>query len=155
MRTVYKVLAYVIAAEVAIQAMAVVWAVAGLGRWIMGGGVADASLMESDVPPFPEVAGFMIHGINGTFVIPIIALGLLVLSFFTRQRRPIVVAAALFAGVVLQGQLGFLGHEVPLVGALHGLNALLVFALALYAARGVAITQLPSAPAERPAARAV
>ena len=36
MRTAYKLLAYAVAAEVAIQAMAVVWAMAGLGKWITG-----------------------------------------------------------------------------------------------------------------------
>jgi hypothetical protein len=41
--------------------------------------------------------------------------------------------------VVLQGQLGFLGHELPAVGALHGLTALILFTVALYAARGVEI----------------
>jgi uncharacterized membrane protein YphA (DoxX/SURF4 family) len=140
MRTAYKLLAYAVAVEVAIQAMAVVWAMAGLGKWIEQGGVADASLMESEAIPFPEVAGFIIHGINGTFVVPIIALALMVLSFFTRQRRAIVVAVAVFVLTVLQGQLGFLGHEIPGIGALHGLNALILFATALYAARGVQIS---------------
>ena len=148
MRTTYRVLAYAIAVEIAIQAMAVVWAVAGLGKWIMGGGVADASIIDSEVPAFPEVAGFMIHGINGTFVVPLVALSLMVLSFFTRQRRLIVVAVALFMGVVLQGQLGFLGHEFPAVGALHGLNALVIFALAMYAARGATIDRRADRPAK-------
>ena len=155
MRTAYKVLGYVIAVEIAIQAMAVVWAIAGLGKWIMGGGVADASMMESEVPAFPEVVGFIIHGINGTFVIPIIGMVLMLLSFFTRHRRAIVVAVALFVGLVLQGQLGFLGHEIPGIGALHGLNALVVFALALYAARGVTIPGRTDQRAEVPAATAV
>lgn len=139
MRTAYRVLAYAVAIEVAIQAMAVVWAVAGLGKWIAGGGVADALLMESEEAPFPEVAGFMIHGINGMIVVPLIALALMVLSFFTRQRRPIVTAVVVFVLVVVQGQLGFLGHEIPVGGALHGLNALVLFCAALYAARGVQI----------------
>ncbi len=34
MRSFYKVLAYVVAAEVAIQAMAMVFAIAGMIRWI-------------------------------------------------------------------------------------------------------------------------
>ncbi|HEX2807448.1 MAG TPA: hypothetical protein VHN80_14885 [Kineosporiaceae bacterium] len=33
MRSVYRALAYIVAAEVAVQAMAIVLAVAGLGRW--------------------------------------------------------------------------------------------------------------------------
>lgn len=139
MRTAYKVLAYVIAAEVAVQAAVVVWAVAGLGTWIMNGGVADASLMESDQTPFPEVAGFMVHGINGMAVLPLVALALLVLSFFTRQRRAILAAVAVFGLVLLQIALGLLGHAAPFFGALHGLNALLLFSAALYAARGIRV----------------
>ena len=48
MRTAYKVLAYIVAAEVAIQAMAMVWAIAGLVKWVDAGGVFDKSLMESE-----------------------------------------------------------------------------------------------------------
>ena len=155
MRTAYKLLAYAVAAEVAIQAMAVVWAMAGLGKWIQQGGVADASLMESEAIPFPEVAGFIIHGINGTFVVPIIALALMVLSFFTRQRRAIAVAVAVFVLTVLQGQLGFLGHEIPGIGALHGLNALILFATALYAARGVRISGRADRAVDEPAVTTV
>ena len=41
----------------------------------------------------------------------------------------------MFGLVVVQGQLGFLGHEFPLSGALHGLNAMALFGVALYAGR--------------------
>ena len=44
MRTAYKVLAYLVAAEVAVQAMVMVWAIAGLGKWVDGGGVFDKSV---------------------------------------------------------------------------------------------------------------
>lgn len=147
MRTAYKVLAYAIAIEVAVQATVMVWAVAGLGTWIMNGGVADASLMESEAVPFPEVAGFMIHGINGMIVLPAIALALLLLSFFTRQRRAIVAAVVVFGLVALQIALGLGGHAVPAVGGLHGLNALILFTAALYAARGVRFGPRAGSPA--------
>ena len=39
MRTVYRVLAWLVAAEVLVQAAAITWAVFGLGQWIQGGGV--------------------------------------------------------------------------------------------------------------------
>ena|SRR5215211_8673466 len=71
MKTAYKVLAYLVAAEVAVQAMVMVWAIAGLGKWVDAGGVLDKSIMESEgTPPFPEVAGIMVHINNGFFVIP-------------------------------------------------------------------------------------
>jgi hypothetical protein len=151
MKTAYKVLAYLVAVEVAIQAMAVVWGVAGLGKWVDGGGVLDKAVMESDGTPFPEVFGLIVHGINGTFVIPGIALLLVIISFFTKTRGAIKWAVIIFVLVVVQGQLGFLGHEIPAVGALHGLNALALLVAALYAGRRVRTAQ-PSkvaAPEER------
>jgi hypothetical protein len=135
MRTAYKALAYLVAAEVAVQAMVMVWAIAGLGKWVDGGGVFDKSVIESQATPFPEVAGIIVHGINGTFVVPGIALVLLIVSFFIKVRGAITWAVLVFVLVVAQGQIGFLGHEFPLAGALHGLNALALFGVALYAAR--------------------
>ncbi len=141
MRTAYKVLAYLVAAEVAIQAMVMVWAVAGLGVWVEGGGVLDKSVIEGSqgggATPFPEVFGFLVHGINGTFIVPGIALALLIVSFFTKVRGAIKWAVIVFILVVAQGQIGFLGHEFALAGALHGLNALALFAVALYAGRRI------------------
>ena len=135
MRTAYKVLAYIVAAEVAIQAMAMVWAIAGLVKWIDAGGVFDKSIMETGATPFTEVFGIIVHAINGTFVIPAIALVLLIVSFFTKVRGAIKWAVIVLVLVIAQGQIGYLGHEFPLAGALHGLNALALFGAALYTGR--------------------
>ena len=135
MRTAYKVLAYIVAAEVAIQAMAMVWAIAGLVKWIDAGGVFDKSIMETGATPFTEVFGIIVHAINGTFVIPAIALLLLIVSFFTKVRGAIKWAVIVLVLVIAQGQIGYLGHEFPLAGALHGLNALALFGAALYTGR--------------------
>ena len=64
-----------------------------------------------------------------------IALLLLIVSFFTKVRGAIKWAVIVFVLVVVQGQLGFFGHDFPLAGALHGLNALALFGVALYAGR--------------------
>jgi hypothetical protein len=135
MGTAYKVLAYLVAAEVAVQAMVMVWAIAGLGKWVDGGGVFDKSVIESEGTPFPEVAGIIVHGINGTFVVPAIALLLLIISFFAKVRGAIKWAVIVLVLAVVQGQIGFLGHEFPLAGALHGLNAMVLFGVAFYAGR--------------------
>jgi hypothetical protein len=137
MRTAYKVLAYIVAAEVAVQAMVMVWAIAGLGVWVDKGGVFDKSIMESEALPFTEVIGIIVHGINGIFVIPALALALLIVSFFTKVRGAIKWAAIVLLLTVAQGQIGFLGHEFPLAGALHGLNALALFGAALYTGRRI------------------
>ena len=135
MRTAYRVLAYLIAAEVVIQAAAIAYAVFGLGAWIEGGGVMDKAAMESDSADFAGVGGFALHGINGEMVVPLLALILLVVSFFTGMR-----GAAKWAGIVvglvaLQILLGVFGDGLPLLGILHGANALVLLVVAVVAAR--------------------
>ena len=151
MRTAYKVLAYLVAAEVAVQAMVMVWFMAGLGKWVEGGGVLDKAAMESEGTPFPQVAGVTAHIINGFFVIPGLALLLLIISFFTKVRGAIKWAVIVFVLVIVQTQLGGLGHDFPLAGALHGLNALALFGVALFAGRR--LRAATAAAVEQPEAR--
>jgi hypothetical protein len=134
-KAVYRVLAYVVTAEVIVQAMAMVYGIAGLGKWVDSGGVFDKSVMESDESPFLEIVGIIIHGVNGMIVIPAIALLLVVSSFFARIPGAVKWAGLVLLFVVLQVALGLLGHGVPALGALHGLNALVLFSAAIYAAR--------------------
>lgn len=141
MRSVYRVVAYVVAAGVAVQAMVMVYAVAGLGKWVEEGGVLDQAAMESKESPFPEVIGLMIHGMNGMMVIPAIALILLIVSFFTKAAGAVMWAVIVAVLVVLQVALGMFGHGIPLLGALHGLNALLLFGAAIYAGRRVGVEE--------------
>ncbi|MGW6498986.1 hypothetical protein [Nonomuraea angiospora] len=135
MRIVYKVLAYAVAVEVAVQAAAIVLAVAGLGKWVSEGNVFDKAVMESDDLPFPEVVGIIVHGINGGMVIPVIALLLLIVSFFARIPGGVKFAAFVLVLVAVQAMLGYTGHDLPWAGGLHGLNAMALFAVALHAAR--------------------
>ena len=65
MRTTYRVLAWILALEVVVQAAAIAWALFGLTTWIDGGGVLDAAAIEAEVQ-FDGVVGFMVHGMNGT-----------------------------------------------------------------------------------------
>ena len=46
MRSVYRVLAFVVAAEVVIQAAAIAFAVFGLGKWVEDGGTLNKATME-------------------------------------------------------------------------------------------------------------
>jgi hypothetical protein len=133
MRTAYKVLAYLVAAEVAVQAMVMAWFISGLIKWVLNGGIVDMSIeIEGS---FPEIVGIVVHGINGFIVIPVLALLLLIVSFFTKVRGAIKWAAIVFVLVAVQVLLGTFGHHFTLSGALHGLNALALFAAALYAGR--------------------
>ena len=91
------------------------------------------------------------HGINGFFVIPGLALLLLIVSFFTKVRGAIKWAVIVFVLVIVQGLLGGLGHDFTLAGALHGLNALALFAAAIYAGRR--LRAATAAAVEQPEAR--
>jgi hypothetical protein len=144
MRTAYRVLAWLMAAEVLVQGAAISWAVFGLGRWIQGGGVLDKSVMESEASAFPEETGFMVHGINGQMVVPVLALALLVVAFFARLPRGVALAGGVVGLVALQVILGMLGHGVPFLGVLHGANALLLFAVAVVAAQRASLAVGPA-----------
>jgi len=135
MKAVYKYLAYLVAIEVMVQASMIAFAVAGLGVWVDEGGVLDKAAFESDDTTFTGIVGFMVHGINGMMIIPLIALILLIVSFFAKLPNGVRNAAIVLALVVLQVTLGLFGHETPYAGMLHGLNALLLFGTALYTGR--------------------
>ncbi|MFK4835108.1 hypothetical protein ACI3KY_05195 [Microbacterium sp. ZW T2_14] len=146
MRLAYRIISFTICALVALQAASHAWASAGLGLYIAEGGVVDASAQEGP-PPFPEALGFMIHGMNGMMVIPVLALALVIVSFFAKVPRGIAFAVGVLALVVLQVTLGLLGHGIPMLGFLHGVNALLLFATALIAGLRASKTRVPSAAA--------
>jgi amino acid transporter len=135
MRTAYRVLAYLIAAEVVIQAAAIAYAIFGMGAWVEGGGVLDKATQESETTDFAGLGGFILHGINGQIVVPVLALALLIVSFFTTMRGAAKWAGIVVGVVVLQVLLGVFGHPLPLLGMLHGLNALVLLVVALIAAR--------------------
>ena len=65
----------------------------------------------------------------------VVALLLLISSFFAKVPGGVKWAGLVVLLVVVQVNLGFAGHDIPALGGLHGLNALLLFAAALYTAR--------------------
>jgi hypothetical protein len=149
MRVGYKALAYAIAADVAIQAALIVLAVAGLGKWVNDGNVFDKSVMETEQSPFPEAIGIPLHSLNGSVVIPLLALLLVIFSFFAKVRGGTKWAGLVLLLVLVQGTLGFLAHQLPVIGSLHGINALLLFGTAVHTGRRA------SAKATQPAAEAL
>ena len=144
MRGVYRFFAFLIAAEVAIQAAAIALAVFGLTKWIEDGGTLSKATMEGDDSSITGVVGFMVHGINGTMLVPLIGLVFLIVSFFAQVPGGVTWAAVTFVTIVLQVVLGILAHEVYALGALHGLLALVLFGVAVSAgirARGATATE--------------
>ena len=140
MKSVYRVLAYVIAAEVVIQAAAVAFAAFGLFKWVEDGGTLTKASIEDESTTFTGVVGFMVHGINGTMLIPLIALVFMIVSFFAKIPGGVKWAGFVLLAVVVQVLLGMFAHELPSLGILHGANALVLFGLAVMAGKRVSTT---------------
>ncbi len=135
MKNVYRVLAYLIAALVALQGAAIAYAVFGLFAWVEQGGTVDKALFESEGPPagIGGLTGFILHGQVGMMVIPIAALLFLISSFFAKVPGGLKWALITLGVVVVQVALGLFSHELAGLGWLHGANALVLFAVAVMA----------------------
>lgn len=127
MKQTYRVLAGLIALGVVVQAAAIALAWFGVIADIEDGGTFTS---DSD-----GNVGHALHGIVGMMVIPLLALVLFVISFFAKVRSGTKYAGLLLLAVVVQVVLAFVAFGVPAVGALHGINALVIFGLALATAR--------------------
>jgi hypothetical protein len=140
MRATYRVLAHIIAGLVAFQAAVMVFAVAGLYLWIDEGNTMTKATFEADKPPdFTGSVGFGLH-FMGAMLIVLIALVLLIVSFFAKVPGGAMWAGIVFLTAILQFAFGIFGHEVAISGMLHGLNALVLFTVALQAGRRVSRT---------------
>ena len=138
MRKAYRIIADIIAILVAVQAMTMVFAVAGLFHWIDGGGALDSAVIESwddDPPTFQGAIGVPIHAMVGMYLIPLLGLVLLVIAFFPGVRGGVKWAAIVFVSIIVQVMAGILGHDAPWLGLIHGLNAFALFSVAIVAAR--------------------
>jgi hypothetical protein len=131
----YRILAIIIAAEVVIQAMMIVFAVAGLYNYIDDGATVDKAAMEDEDLSFTGATGFMVHGINGMMIIPLLGIALLVVSFFAKFDGAVKWAGIVLASIVVQVAAGLLGHGAPYIGMIHGLNAFILAGAAGFASR--------------------
>jgi hypothetical protein len=133
MRAAYRVLAFLIATLVALQAAFIGMNTFGMFKWVDDGSSLTKSVLEGDWE-WDGAIGAMLHGMVGIMVIPLLALILLIVSFFAKVPGGAKWAGGVFATVVIQVVIGIVAFSVPLVGALHGLNAFLIFGLAVMAA---------------------
>lgn len=128
MRTAYRVLAYLVAVGVAVQAASIAVGTFGLLNDIDSGAVAAKS--------YEENAGFAVHGAAGQIVIPLLAIALLVVSFFAKTiPGGITWAGYVLITTIVQVVLGIVSRAVTSLGVVHGLIAMVLFAVAGLAAR--------------------
>ena len=134
MRRLYTGLAWTVAGAVVIQAAAIAFAFGGMLNLIAEGGVVDKALLESFQAAGVGETGFLIHGVVGGVLIPLLAIALLIVSFLVRTRGAVLWAAITLGLVALQVTVGFSITDVPYLGLIHGANALAIVATASIAA---------------------
>lgn len=125
MKSIYRALASLIAIGVLVQVMAI-----ALGWFTAIKDMDDGLVIDKN---YEGNFGHELHGLVGMMIIPILAILLLIVSFFTKLAGGVKWAAIIFLLVALQIALAFVSFGVPAIGALHGANA-----LALLAAAGIA-----------------
>jgi hypothetical protein len=130
MKSVYRALAGLIAIGVVIQAMSVALAWFTALKDIDGGLVLDENSERN--------LGHNLHSIFGLGIIPLLALLLLIVSFFAHVNGGVKWALIVFGLVILQVVLAIVSFGAPAIGALHGLNAFLLLGAASMAARRAA-----------------
>ncbi|HZL75947.1 MAG TPA: hypothetical protein VFB83_11295 [Propionibacteriaceae bacterium] len=129
MRTAYRVLAFAIAALVAVQAAAIGYAVFAQLSWIENGGTIDKASIESA----PGTSAYIFHALDGGVVL-LLALALLVISFFAKIPQGVRWAVIVLVCTIVQIALGTLSHMLSAIGAVHGAVALVLFGVAVMAA---------------------
>ncbi|WP_350280633.1 hypothetical protein [Kribbella sp. HUAS MG21] len=141
MRSVYRALAGLVALGVVVQAAAIGLAWFTVIKDVDGGLVFDKN---SDFN-----VGHMTHTIVGTGIIPLLAILLLIISFFAKVDGGVKWALGVFGLVALQFGLAVASFSAPVVGALHGLNAFALLAVASMASRRAAtpVTAATETPA--------
>ena len=145
MKQAYRVLAGLIALGVLVQAASVAYGWFDALSALDAGTVIDGN--------YEGNAGHVLHGMIGMIVVPLLGLILLILSFFATTSIPQARkwAGIVFGLIVLQVALAFaaFAFSAPIIGALHGINALVLLGAA---ARAGALTREtgavgPGAPA--------
>jgi hypothetical protein len=145
MKVAYRVLAGLVQVIVVLQAAFIAFGLFGIGHWVEDGNDLTKSVIESDSSKVTGEGGLELHGI-GAMVIVVVALALLVVAFFAKIEGGVRWAALVAGDVVLQWALAFAAFGAPIIGALHGLNAFVLFMLGFMASQAAARSMAGSAP---------
>ena len=140
MRATYRVLAGLVAIGVVLQAMLI-----ALAWFTVISDMDDGLVIDKN---YDGNTGHMLHGQFGMMVIPLLALLLLIVSFFAKVPGGVRWALYVVGLVALQIVLAFLSFGAPVLGLLHALNAFAILAVAALASRRAAAA--PAVAATKP-----
>jgi hypothetical protein len=95
--------------------------------------------------------GHTLHGITGMMIMPLLGLILFILAFFVKRQGAVKWAGFTLLAIVVQVILAFVSFGVPIIGALHGINAFVVFGMALNTVRHASLIESEHVQAGAPA----
>jgi hypothetical protein len=139
MKKAYRILARLIAVLVVLQAAAIAYGAFAIDKVVEkakdhGNTISDATTKLNGG------AGYGLHALIGTLIIPLAAIILFVVAFMAHVPDGVKWAGFILLDVVVQVALGLAAHGAAALGWFHGPNALVLFSLAIYTARRVAVT---------------
>jgi hypothetical protein len=146
MKSAYRVLAGLTCLLVLIQAAAVAFGTFGIINFVENGNDYTKAIGEERASEAGGI-GQNIHSF-GAMAIALVAIVLLIVSFFAKIDGGVKWAGIVFAAVLLQWVLAIIAFSAPVVGLLHGLNAFVIFGTAMTAMqRARSATSAPVAAA--------
>jgi len=131
MKATYRVLAGLICLLVLVQAAAIAFGTFGILSFVDGGDAYTKSVAEERASDAGGI-GQNIHSF-GAIAVTLVALALLVVSFFAKIEGGAKWAGIVLGVVVLQWLFAIVAFSAPVVGMLHGANAFVIFGTAMNA----------------------
>ncbi|HET9758491.1 MAG TPA: hypothetical protein VFP51_01950 [Nocardioidaceae bacterium] len=146
MKSAYRVLAGLTCLLVLVQAAAIAFGTFGIISFVEDGNDYTKAIGEERAAEAGGI-GQNIHSF-GAMAIALVAIVLLIVSFFAKIDGGVKWAGIVFAAVLLQWVLAIIAFSAPVVGLLHGLNAFVIFGTAMTAMqRAKSATSAPVAAA--------
>jgi hypothetical protein len=146
MKSAYRVLAGLTCLLVLVQAAAIAFGTFGIISFVEDGNDYTKAIGEERAAEAGGI-GQNIHSF-GAMAIALVAIVLLIVSFFAKIDDGVKWAGIVFVAVLLQWVFAILAFSAPVVGLLHGLNAFVIFGTAMTAMqRAKSATSAPVAAA--------
>jgi hypothetical protein len=148
MRATYVVLARAIGVLVLVQAASIAFGTFGILKFVEDGDDYTKSVAEDRTAT--GALGQNIHSF-GAVAIALVAIVLLVVSFFAKIDGGLRWAGLVFLAVLAQWVFAIIAFSAPVVGMLHGLNAFVIFGVAMAAAQNARTSTRAADPTTAPA----
>lgn len=152
MRSAYKALSHSIAGMVAVQAAAIALWVFGLLNWVDDGNSFTPQVSEDRAEGVTGSVGIAIHSF-GAIIVALLAIALLVVSFFAKIPGGSKWAGFVFLAVLVQWIVAIVSFSVPGLGVVHGINALVIAWLGWRAAKQATLGDAAAPTVEAAVAR--